>query len=43
MKDAHPFSIDDAAGLIERSKKLQGWGFAEQALPDYREPASAAS
>jgi len=36
MADAHPFSIDDASGLIDRAagKSLAGWGFAEQALPD---------
>ena len=34
--DAHPFSIDDAAKLLERarSKPLAGWGFADQPLPD---------
>ena len=34
-KNAHPFSIGDAAKLIERSrdKTLAGWGFAEQDLP----------
>ncbi|TMM47192.1 DNA ligase D [Qipengyuania marisflavi] len=36
MKDAKPFSIDDAKRLIDRarSKALVGWGFAEQRLPD---------
>ncbi|EDL49334.1 DNA ligase D [Erythrobacter sp. SD-21] len=36
MEDARPFSIDDAATLIRRaqSKSLDGWGFAEQSLPD---------
>jgi bifunctional non-homologous end joining protein LigD len=36
MKDAHPYSIDDAKRLIDRaqSKSLHGWGFAEQHLPD---------
>ena len=36
MKDAHPFSIDDAKRLIDRarSKSLAGWGFAQQALPE---------
>lgn len=36
MKDAKPFSIDDAKRLLDRaaSKTLAGWGFAEQALPD---------
>lgn len=36
MPDAQQFSITDAKKLIERSrhKALQGWGFADQALPD---------
>jgi len=34
MKNAHPFSIRDAAKLIERASALRGWGFADQALPD---------
>jgi bifunctional non-homologous end joining protein LigD len=36
MKDAHPFSIDDAKRLIDRAenKHLAGWGFADQRLPD---------
>ncbi|MCK5886713.1 MAG: DNA ligase D, partial [Alcanivorax sp.] len=36
MKNAHPFSIDDAQTLLERaqSKPLNGWGFADQRLPD---------
>ena len=36
MKNAHPFSIADAAKLIERSrdKALAGWGYAEQELPE---------
>ncbi len=36
FKDAHPFSIRDAARLAARakSKALAGWGFAEQVLPD---------
>ena len=35
MKNAHPFSIDDAQTLLERaqSKPLNGWGFADQRLP----------
>jgi bifunctional non-homologous end joining protein LigD len=35
-KDAHPFSIEDAAELIERAtgKALKGWGFVAQKLPD---------
>ena len=34
-KHAHPFSIADAAKLIERSRDpaLAGWGFADQDLP----------
>jgi bifunctional non-homologous end joining protein LigD len=37
MSDAHPFSIADAKALIDRAagKELDGWGFAEQALPEY--------
>jgi bifunctional non-homologous end joining protein LigD len=37
FKDAHPFSIGDAKRLIDRaaSKTLAGWGFAEQALPEF--------
>jgi bifunctional non-homologous end joining protein LigD len=34
MKDAHPFSIDDADRLVERATHLAGWGFADQSLPD---------
>ncbi len=36
MKDAKPFSIDDAKKLLDRarSKSLAGWGFADQRLPD---------
>jgi bifunctional non-homologous end joining protein LigD len=36
LENAHPFSIKDAAKLLERAQKkgLAGWGFAEQALPD---------
>ena len=36
MKDAKPFSIDDADKLIERAtgKALAGWGAASQKLPD---------
>ena len=36
MDDAHPFSIDDAKKLLDRasSKRLAGWGFASQHLPD---------
>ena len=33
MKDAHPFGINDADRLWERSKNLKGWGFAAQKLP----------
>jgi len=35
-KDAHPFSISDAARLIERAreKSLRGWGLAAQSLPE---------
>ena len=34
---AHPFSIGDAQRLLDRaaSKSLAGWGFAEQALPEF--------
>ncbi|WP_395332475.1 DNA ligase D [Novosphingobium sp. BL-8H] len=32
-KNAHPFSIDDAAALLDRAGSLRGWGFAEQSLP----------
>jgi bifunctional non-homologous end joining protein LigD len=37
MGSAQPFSIDDAKRLIDRaaSKRLAGWGFAGQALPDF--------
>ncbi|MAW90583.1 MAG: DNA ligase D [Altererythrobacter sp.] len=36
MKDAKPFSINDAKKLIDRnaSKSLAGWGFVVQELPD---------
>ena len=36
LENAHPWSIDDADTLVERStgKALAGWGFADQALPD---------
>ena len=36
MADAKPYSIDDATRLLIRasSKTLNGWGFAEQALPN---------
>ena len=34
-KDAHPFSIADADKLIERARELRGWGFADQALPEF--------
>ena len=36
MKDAHPYSIDDAKRLLDRarSKSLAGWGFAQQPLPE---------
>ncbi len=36
MKDAHPWSIDDAKRLMTRARAsaLAGWGFAQQALPD---------
>jgi bifunctional non-homologous end joining protein LigD len=33
MRDAHPFSIRDAAVLLERAQGLRGWGFAKQVLP----------
>jgi bifunctional non-homologous end joining protein LigD len=34
---AHPFAIGDAAQLLTRArgKSLAGWGFAEQALPEF--------
>jgi bifunctional non-homologous end joining protein LigD len=34
---AHPFSIGDTKRLLDRarSKSLAGWGFAEQALPEF--------
>ncbi|WP_395395718.1 DNA ligase D [Novosphingobium sp. BL-8A] len=35
MKNAHPFSIDDAETLLERAGSLHGWGFAEQSLPAF--------
>ncbi len=35
MKNAHPFSIGDAATLLERAEALRGWGFAEQSLPAF--------
>ncbi|MEE4210016.1 MAG: DNA ligase D [Parvularcula sp.] len=37
MKDAKPFSIDDADRLVTRatSKSLHGWGFANQELPSF--------
>ena len=37
FKDAHPWSIGDAKRLLDRaaSKSLAGWGFAEQALPEF--------
>jgi bifunctional non-homologous end joining protein LigD len=37
VKDAHSFSIADAKVLIERAagKTLAGWGYAEQALPEF--------
>lgn len=37
MADAHPFSIGDSKRLIDRarSKSLAGWGFAQQALPEF--------
>ena len=36
MDDAKPFSIDQAETLVRRasSKALQGWGFADQRLPN---------
>ncbi|MAF29552.1 MAG: DNA ligase D [Croceicoccus sp.] len=36
LGNAHPWSIDDADTLVERStgKALAGWGFADQALPN---------
>lgn len=33
MKDAHPFTIRDAAALVGRARTLKGWGFADQSLP----------
>ena len=35
--DAHPFGIGDAGQLLARAgdKTLAGWGFAEQALPEF--------
>ena len=33
MKNAHPFSIDDAEALLKRANKLKGWGFFAQSLP----------
>lgn len=37
MESARAFTIGDAQKLLkrERSKALKGWGFAEQALPDF--------
>ena len=37
IDNAHPFSIDDAARLVERAqeKALAGWGFAHQMLPSF--------
>lgn len=37
MENAHPWSIGDAARLIERAgaKALRGWGFAAQKLPEF--------
>lgn len=36
LENGHPWSIRDAAELIERGagRGLKGWGFAEQVLPD---------
>ncbi len=36
MASGHVFSVKDAAKLLERagSRKLEGWGVADQALPD---------
>src|SRR5690606_37894615 len=36
-ENAHPFTIGDAKRLIDRSagKALAGWGFADQALPEF--------
>lgn len=36
MDHAHPYSIGDTTVLLDRSqtKALQGWGFADQRLPD---------
>jgi bifunctional non-homologous end joining protein LigD len=37
MDNAHPYSISDAATLITRSqsRRLAGWGFASQSLPEF--------
>lgn len=37
VKDAHPYTIEDAPILLERArtKALKGWGFAAQTLPDF--------
>ena len=37
MENAHPFQIGDAKRLLSRAsgKGLAGWGFADQALPDF--------
>jgi bifunctional non-homologous end joining protein LigD len=37
FKNAHPFSIGNVKRLLDRaaSKTLAGWGFAEQALPQF--------
>ncbi|WP_159981722.1 MULTISPECIES: DNA ligase D [unclassified Novosphingobium] len=34
MKNAHPYSINDAQKLVERARQLRGWGFADQVLPE---------
>jgi bifunctional non-homologous end joining protein LigD len=36
MENAHPFSISDLATLLQRgrAKRLAGWGFANQTLPN---------
>ena len=34
MENAHPWSIDDAALLLERAPSLHGWGVAVQRLPN---------
>jgi bifunctional non-homologous end joining protein LigD len=34
MKDAHPFSVNDADVLLKRATKHKGWGFAAQSLPE---------